>query len=95
MNYEEKIQELSKRIAILEKAEQKRINKRKREITFKIIKITLIIVVLITGYIYINNKLIKPYKEKIEYVDSKIEHVESFLDKKWSDLFNKYNSFTK
>ena len=41
MNYEEKIQELSNRIAILEKAEQKRINKRKHEIAFQVIKLHL------------------------------------------------------
>lgn len=94
MNYEEKIQELTNRITILEKAEQKRINKRKREITFQIIKFTLLIIILLSGYIYINNKLIKPYQERIDYVDQKIDDVENFLDEKW-DILQKYNPFTK
>lgn len=95
MNYEEKIQELTKRIIILEKAEQKRINKRKREIIFQIIKFTLLIVILLSGYIYINNKLIKPYQERIDYVDKKIDDVENFLDEKWVEILNKYYPFTK
>jgi len=94
MNYEEKIQELSNRIAILEKAEQKRINQKKHEITFKIIKFVLLIIILLSSYIYINNHFIKPYKEKMDYVGEKIDTVESFLDDKW-DLFQKYNPFTK
>ena len=95
MNYEEKIQELTKRIIILEKAEQKRINKRKREIIFQIIKFTLLILILLSGYIYINNKPIKPYQERIDYVDKKINNVENFLDEKWSNIINKYYPFTK
>lgn len=93
MNYEAQIKELSERIAKLEKAEQKRINKRKREIIFKIIKFILIIIIILTGYIYINNNFIKPYKEKIDYVDQKVDTVEKFINDKWNDL-QKYNPFT-
>lgn len=92
MNYEAKIQELSERIAKLEKAENKRIAKRKREIAFKVTKVLVVIILLIMGYNYINNNLVKPYKEKIDYVDQKINNVESFVNEKWESL-QKYNPF--
>lgn len=90
MNYEEKIQELSERIAKLEKSENKRIAKRKRDITFKIIKLVILVILLFMGYIY----LIKPYKEKIDNVNQKVNTVESFVNEKWEAL-QKYNPFTK
>lgn len=93
MNYEEKILELEKRIAILEKAENKRIAKRKMQIAFEIGKLTLLIVLIVCGYIYIHNSFIKPYRENIDYFNEKIENVENFIDDKL-DVINKYNPFS-
>lgn len=86
MNYEKYILELEKRIEVLEKAEQKRIKKRKREIIFKLIKYITIIVLIILTITYINNNYIKPYKEKID-------NVENFINEKWNIIQN-FNPFS-
>ena len=80
MNYEEKIKELTERIEVLEKAENKRITKKKLEITVRIVEILVIIIVLFLGYIYVNNTYIQPYKEKIDYVNDKVEDIEEFVN---------------
>ncbi len=87
MNYEEKINELTERIEILEKRERKRIIKRRIEITFKIIKTITIIIVLFMAYNYINNTYIKPYKEKIDYINDKIDTVDNLIN----DRLNIFN----
>ena len=92
MNYDEKILELQKRIEVLEKAENKRIAKRKREIAFEIGKFLLIIMILVIGYCYIYNTFVKPYKDKVDYVEEKIDSVENFVDEKL-DIISKYNPF--
>ena len=92
MNYEEKIKELTERIEVLEKAENKRIAKRKLKMIFTTIKFVIIIGLLLFGYIYINNHYIKPYKEKIDYVNDKVETIESFVNDKWQSI-QKYNPF--
>jgi len=92
MNYEEKIKELTERIEILEKAENKRIVKRKIKIAFNAIKVIIILTILIFGYIYINNNYIKPYKEKIDYVNDKVENIQSFIDDKLQSI-QKFNPF--
>lgn len=92
MNYEEKIQELSERIAILEKAENKRKTKKKIQITLEIIKILVIFTIIFIVYININNKIIKPYKEKIDYVEDKVNSVEKIVQDKW-DIIKSYNPF--
>ena len=92
MNYEEKIKELTERIEVLEKAENKRIAKRKIKTIFTTIKFVIIIGILLFGYIYINNHYIKPYKEKIDYVNNKVNSIESFIDDKWKTI-QKYNPF--
>ena len=90
--YEEQILELKRRIEVLEKAENKRIQKRKIEIAFDVFKFLLIVILLLVVYIYVYGNYIKPYKEKIDYVEEKIENVENFVSDKW-DLINKYNPF--
>lgn len=82
MNYEEKIRELTERVEKLEKAENKRILKRRIEIGTKIVIGIIILVLLIMAYIHINNTIIKPYKEKIDYVDEKVDKVQGFIDDK-------------
>ena len=82
MNYEEKINKLEERIKILEKAENKRITKRKIKIGFEIAKIVAVITLLLIVYININNKIIKPYKEKINYIEEKINDVEKITNEK-------------
>lgn len=84
MNSEEKIRELTERIEKLEKAENKRIVKKRIEITFKIIKLLVIIVLLVMAYNYI-----KPYKEKIDNVNEKVDKVENYINDKIGGL-NKY-----
>ena len=93
MNYEEQILELKKRIEVLEKAENKRIAKRKREITFRIIKfiITVVIIVIISSYVY--NNYIKPYKEKIDNFEQKVDTVEDFVTDKW-EIIQDFNPFS-
>ena len=86
MNYEEKIRELTERIEKLEKAENKRILKRRIEIGTKIVIGIIILVLLIMAYIHINNTIIKPYKEKIDYVDEKVDKVQGFIDDKLGRL---------
>ena len=93
MNYEEKIKELTERIEKLEKAENKRILKRNIKIALKIIEITIIIVIILTVYYKINNTLIKPYKNKVDYIEEKVNTVEKFVKDKWNAI-QKYNPFS-
>ncbi len=89
MNYEEKIRELTLRVEKLEKAENKRILKRRIEIGTKIVIGLIIVILLVVAYIHINNTIIKPYKEKIDYVNEKVDKVQGFIDDKLGGL-NKY-----
>ena len=86
MNYEEQILELKKRIEVLEKAEHKRVSKRKREIIFKIIKFVVVTFVLVLCIFFVYNNYVKPYKEKIDYYGEKIDTVESYIKDKL-DIF--------
>ena len=86
MNYEEKIRELTERIEKLEKAENKRILKRRIEIGTKIVIGLIMVILLVVAYIHINNTLIKPYKEKIDYVNEKVDKVQGFIDDKLGGL---------
>lgn len=86
MNYEEKIRELTERVEKLEKAENKRIIKRRIEIITKAVIALIVIILLIIGYIYVNNTIIKPYKEKIDYVNEKVDTVQGFIDDKLGGL---------
>ncbi len=92
MNYEEKIKELTERIEVLEKAENKRIVKKRISIMINTIKIVIILGIILFGYIYINNHYIKPYKEKIDYVNDKVENIQSFIDDKLQSI-QKFNIF--
>ena len=91
MNNEEKIKELTERIEKLEKIEHKRMVKNRIKIIFGIIKYIVIIAFLYFGYNYINEKYIKPYKEKIDYVDNKVNNVESSIDSTIDGLKKYFN----
>ena len=80
MNYEEKIQELTKRIEKLEKAEQKRIIKKRIEIITRISMFLITIIVIFLLWNYVNNSYIKPYKESIDKVNEKIDTIDNYLD---------------
>ena len=86
MNYEEKIRELTERVEKLEKAENKRIIKRRIEIITKAVIALIVIILLIIGFVYVNNTIIKPYKEKIDYVNEKVDTVQGFIDDKLGGL---------
>ena len=86
MSSEEKIRELTERVEKLEKAEHKRVIKRRIEIITKIVIAVIVIVLLIIGYIYVNNTIIKPYKEKIDYVNEKVDTVQNFVNDKFGGL---------
>ncbi len=89
MNYEEKIRELTERVEKLEKAENKRIIKRRIEIIIKVVVGIIMLILLFMAYNYVNNTIIKPYKEKIDYVNEKVDTVQSFIDDKLGG-FSKY-----
>ena len=76
MDDKEIIKNLTQRIEILEKAERKRIIKRRIAIFFRLIKLVVLIVLVYYGYNYVNDKYINPYKEKIENINEKINKVE-------------------
>lgn len=92
MNYENEIMELKKRIEFLEGEENKRIAKRKREMIFNISKLVLVLVLIIGSYVFMYNTFIKPYREKVDFIEDKIDIVEEFVSDKW-DSISKYNPF--
>ena len=87
MYYEEKINELNERIEYLEKKEKRRTIKAGISIAYKLIKLLIIIFLLYKVYMYI-----KPYKEKIDTIDEKVNNVETFVNEKWNSI-QKYNPF--
>lgn len=91
---ENKIQELTTRIEYLEKKELKRTRKKQMQIGLQILKVIAILSIIFIVYIKINNKLIKPYKEKIDYVEEKVDNVETFVKEKWESI-KKLNPFDK
>ena len=87
MNYEEKIEELTKRVEFLEKKEHYRTIKKRIKLSLNIIKILIVIFILFKIYTYI-----KPYKEKIDNIDTKLNTVENFVKENWNSI-QKYNIF--
>lgn len=75
---ENKIKELELRLSRLEKIESRRQ-------TFKIIKIVIKIIILLvvlfglwTGYNYVNETIIKPYKETVEEIKGTYDSVKDY-----------------
>ncbi len=77
MSSEEKIKELTERIEKLEKAEGKRVIKKRLEIAWGLTKLLVVIILLFMAWNYI-----KPYKEKIDLVSEKVDKVETFINDK-------------
>ena len=92
MNYEERIRELTERIEKLEKAENKRVFKKRATIITKVTVILVIVLGITFGSYYVNKTYIKPYKEKIDYVTEKVDTIQSFIDDKLGSL-KKYGLF--
>ena len=92
MDYEAKIKELTERIERLEKFENRRILKKKIKIAWSITKVVVVIVILLSSYFYVYKKVIKPYKDKIDYVEEKVDGVEKFVKDKWESI-KKYTPF--
>ena len=88
MDYEAKIKELTERIERLEKFENRRILKKRIKIAWSVTKVMVVIIAIGASYYY----FVKPYKEKIDYVEEKVDNVESFVKEKWESL-KKYTSF--
>ncbi len=88
MTNEEKIIELTKRIEILEAAEKKRIAKRKIKIAYELTKIIILIAILLTAYLYVNNKVIKPYKEKVDFINEKVDNFGNLVEDKFNGIKN-------
>lgn len=86
MTNEEKIDALIKRIEVLETAEKKRNTKKRLKLMYEIIKISIIIIIFLGSYLYINSKVIKPYNEVketiIETINDKASSIESTLNNK-------------
>ena len=83
MSSEEKIQELTARIEKLEKAEKRRNIKKGIGIAIRVIELAIIAFLFIKAYYYI-----KPYKEKIDSANEKIENVETLLNDKFGSITN-------
>ena len=88
-----KIDELTKKVEFLEKQEKKRIKEKKIKTAFEITKIAIIVGIVLFIGIKINNKIIKPTRESLEYVeekvkvvDEKLDGVGDFLKIKWDSL---------
>ena len=77
MSSEEKIKELTERIEKLEKAEKKRVIKKRIEIAWGLAKLIVLVVLVFMAWSYI-----KPYKEKIDLVSEKVDKVETFINDK-------------
>ena len=91
MSNEEKIIELTKRIEVLEAAENKRIRKRKIKLAYEITKIVLLLCILLAGYIYLNVKVIKPYKDTVNTFNEKIDTVQKFFNNQTDKVKSWFN----
>ena len=75
-----KIDELTKKVEFLENQEKKRIKEKKIKTAFKITKIAVIVGIVLFIGIKINNKIVKPTREKLDFVEEKIKVVDEKVD---------------
>lgn len=75
-----KIDELTKKVEFLEKQEKKRIKSKNFKTFLKILKIAIIIGIVLFIGIKINNKIVKPTREKLDFVEEKIKVVDKKVD---------------
>ena len=83
MSSEEKVKELEERIEKLEKAENKRVIKKRIELAWGLIKLIVLIVLVFMAWNHI-----KPYKEKIDAASEKVDKVEKFVNDKLGGFKN-------
>lgn len=75
-----KIDELTKKVEFLEKQEKKRIKSKNFNTALKILKIAIIVGIVLFIGIKINNKIVKPTREKLDFVEEKIKVVDEKVD---------------
>lgn len=83
MSSEEKIKELTERIEKLEKAENKRVIKKRIGLAWSLTKLIVLAILILMAWNYI-----KPYKEKIDLVSEKVDKVETFINDKLGGFKN-------
>lgn len=93
---EKQIQELNERVLYLEKREQKRIRRRNITIFFNVLKVLVILAIIFIIYNKFNNTVVKPYREKMDFVEDKVSGVSDKVDgieKYVKDSIQKINPF--
>ena len=75
-----KIDELTKKVEFLENQEKKRIKNKNFKTVLKILKIAIIVGIILFIGIKINNKIVKPTREKLDFVEEKIKVVDEKVD---------------
>lgn len=76
-----KIDELTKKVEFLENQEKKRIKSKNFKTFLKLLKIAVIVGIVLFIGIKINNKIVKPTREKLDFVEEKITSVDEKVDK--------------
>ena len=90
MEYKDKLEELDKRIAALEKIEKRRKFWNRVDLGFKLIGVIILIVIFYKAYTFVQT-----YKQKIDQIQNvqdKLNTTENFLQEQL-DKINKYNIF--
>ncbi len=90
MNIEEKLNDLDKRLAALEKVEKRRKIMARINLGFKAVLLVVLVIVFFKAYSYL-----KTFKEKIDQIQSiedKLNVTETFLQEQLDNL-NKFNPF--
>ena len=87
-----KIDELTKKVEFLENQEKKRIKSKNFKTFLKILKIAVIVGIVLFIGIKINNKIVKPTREKLDFVEEKIKVVDEKVDGVGNFLKDKIDS---
>ena len=95
MSNEDIIIELTKRIEELENAENKRKNKKRVKIIYEISKISIILIIFIGSYLYINAKIIKPYKEATNTINETVSEKLSDFEETFNDKIDSIKNWFK
>lgn len=78
--YEDRIDELEDRVAVLEKDLRKRKRSKLFKAIFDIICVIIVVCAAYYGYNYVNEKYIKPYKEAMSEINSFKEKLDKLPD---------------
>ena len=87
-----KIDELTKKVEFLENQEKKRIKSKNFKTFLKILKIAIIVGIVLFIGIKINNKIVKPTREKLDFVEEKIKVVDEKVDGVGDYIKDKWDS---